>query len=316
MSKSNFHVTNYIDDIIGHSMCSEAHKAFDYLKKLLLELGFQLSENKIVTPSTKVTCLGVDINSENFTVSITQEKLKDILHVCKSWATKTTCTKRELQSLLGKLLYITKCVKSSRFFLNRMLDLLRSSSKQEKIVISTDFRRDLNWFTNFVPKFNGTAFFVHDKVHHEIELDACLQGLDARWGSTVYPLRLPNSLANMTILHYEMLNILVAIRTWGTGWSGKTVLIHCDNEAVVTVLTTGRTKDLTLAAIARNIWLGTAEYDISLKTVHIRGKDNIIADSLSRWFTSDIHKYKMLSLLPNITRDNVPQDATNINWEI
>ena len=59
MSKSNFHVTNYIDDIIGHSVCSEAHKAFDYLKKLLLELGFQLSEKKIATPSAKVTCLGV-----------------------------------------------------------------------------------------------------------------------------------------------------------------------------------------------------------------------------------------------------------------
>ena len=95
----------------------------------------------------------------------------------------------------------------------------------------------------------------------------------------------------------------------------KTV-IHCDNEAVITVLTKGRTKDLTLAAIARNIWLGTAEHEISLKTMHIRGKDNIIADSLSRWFTSDIHKHKVLSLLPNIIWDNVPQDATNINWEI
>ena len=73
----------------------------------------------------------------------------------------------------------------------------------------------------------------------------------------------------MTIVHYEMLNIMVAIRTWGTGWSGKTVLIHCDNEAGVTVLTTGRTKDLTLAAIARNIWLSTAEHDIYLKTVYI-----------------------------------------------
>ena len=62
---------------------------------------------------------------------------------------------------------------------------------------------------------------MHDKVHHEIELDACLQGLGARWGSRVYALRLPTSLANMTIVHYEMLNILVAIRTWGKGWSGK-----------------------------------------------------------------------------------------------
>ena len=133
MSKSNFHVTNYIDDIIGHSVCSEAMKSFNYLKKLLLDLGFEISEKKLVTPSTKVTCRGVDINSENFTVSITQEKLEDILNLCKIWTTKTNCTKRELQSLLGKLLYITKCVKSSMFFLNRMLDLLRSSHEKEKL---------------------------------------------------------------------------------------------------------------------------------------------------------------------------------------
>ena len=131
MSKSNFHVMNYIDDIIGHSVCNEARKSFDYLKNLLLKLGFQLIENKIVTLSTKVTCLGVEINSENFTVSITQ-KLEDILNLCKSSTTKSKYTKRELQSHLGKLLYITKCVKSSRFFLNRMLDLLRSSHKKRK----------------------------------------------------------------------------------------------------------------------------------------------------------------------------------------
>ena len=97
MSKSNFHVTNYIDDIIGHSVCSEAMNSFNYLKNLLLELGFEISEKKIVTPSTKVTCLGVELNSENFTVSITQEKLEDILNLCKSWTTKPRCTKRELE---------------------------------------------------------------------------------------------------------------------------------------------------------------------------------------------------------------------------
>ena len=42
-----------------------------------------------------------------------------------SWETAHTCTKRQLQSLLGSLLYITKCVRYSRFFLNRMLGVLR-----------------------------------------------------------------------------------------------------------------------------------------------------------------------------------------------
>ena len=316
MAQSNFQVTNYIDDIIGHAVCSQACDSFDYLYNLLIDLGFDISENKVVTPSTKVTCLGVEINSENFTVSITEEKLQDIIKLCELWSEKTHCTKKELQSLLGKLLYITKCVKSSRFFLNRMLELLRSANKQEKIILTKEFKQDLNWFQEFVPKFNGTAFFVHNHIHHEIELDACLQGMGARWGDQVYAIKTPTEYDNMTIVHYEMFNIMVAVRTWGFFWSGKTVRIHCDNEAVVTVLSTGKTKDLTLAAIARNIWLTTAEFDICLKTVHIRGKDNAIADSLSRWFTSQVHKNRVQTLLPYAIWNNIPSNATVINWNI
>ena len=46
---------------------------------------------------------------------------------------KKTSNKRELQLLLGKLLYVTKCVRASRPFLNRMLDILRAAHKQDII---------------------------------------------------------------------------------------------------------------------------------------------------------------------------------------
>ena len=94
--------------------------------------------------------------------------------------------------------------------------------------------------------------------------------------------------------------------------SGKTVLPHCDNESVVTVLN----KDLILAAIARHICLSMIEHDICLKTIHIKGKDNIIADNLSRWFTSEIHRQRVLHLLPHAIWDQIPVNATVINWAI
>ena len=73
----------------------------------------------------------------------------------------------------------------------------------------------------------------------------------------------------MSIVHLEMLNILVAIRVWGVQWSARNIRIHCDNQAVVCVLTTGKTRDLTLAAIAWNIFMETARLEMSLRTVHI-----------------------------------------------
>ena len=57
-------------------------------------------------------------------------KLAEIVEMCKSWLSKTYCSKRQLQSLLGSLLYISKCVKPAHFFLNRMLALLRNNHQK------------------------------------------------------------------------------------------------------------------------------------------------------------------------------------------
>ena len=316
MNSLGFKVTNYIDDIIGHSVCSQANDSFRTLFKILTELGFDISQKKIVTPSTKVTCLGVDIDTEKFTISIPSDKVSEIIQTCHNWSSKKFCTKRDLQSLLGKLLYITKCVKSSRFFLNRMLEVLRNSQKRVKIQLTPEFHRDLNWFIEFIPKFNGSAFFVHHNIQYEIELDACLQGLGARCGDQVYAIEIPLNFENMGIVHLEMINILVAIRTWATLWKGKNIRIHCDNQAVVSVLTTGKTRDSRLAAIARNIFMEIAAYDICLRTVHISGKNNQVADNLSRFFLGNIYRERLYQSLKHPTWVPVPHDALNINWDI
>ena len=313
MAQKGFPVTNYIDDIIGHSVVSQSNDSFQNLRALLLELGFDISEKK-VKPATKVTCLGVDIDTEQFTVSIPPGKSAEILTECRAWVNKQECTKRQLQSLLGKLLYITKCVRLSRPFLNRMLHLLRSSDKQTKITLTTDFRRDLNWFLEFIPKFNGKAFISHNPVMEEIELDASLQGLGARWGSQVYSIPIPLGYEKMSIVHLEMLNILVAIRVWGPQWNGKAFRVACDNQAVVMVLNSGKTRDLTLAAIARNIFMEAASFDIFLKTVYIMGITNEIADSLSRWTMSEYFRKKFYSLLPNHVWVQPPSNVLTINW--
>ena len=85
-----------------------------------------------------------------------------------------------------------------------------------------------------------------------------------------------------------MLNILVAIRVWGNVWKHQCILIKCDNQVVVSVLNSGKTQDLTLAGIARNIMIEISEQDIDLQVIHILGVENKVADLLSRWFISKI----------------------------
>ena len=80
-----------------------------------------------------------------------------------------------------------------------------------------------------------------------------------------------------------MLNIVVALKIWAHQWAIKKIRIKCDNMAVVEVLLTGKTKNIMLATCARNIWMLTALFNISIHIEHIPGKCNVIADLLSRF---------------------------------
>ena len=143
------------------------------------------------------------------TVSIPPDKLQSIKQLCHNWASKNTCTKKELQSLLGSLLYVAKCIKYARVFLNRMLNLLRENYNTKEIMIDEDFRKVLKWFNTFLPIFNGVTFFQYT-TSKTVHLDACPTGLGAIYDSQVYAMTLPPIWKDKNIAQLEM--ILVALK--------------------------------------------------------------------------------------------------------
>ena len=142
-----------------------------------------------------------------------------------------------------------------------------------------DFRRDLQWFHKFLQSFNGTSYFDHKPIDHVIELDSCLVGLGGRCHNFIYHLPIVCHYKNLAITQLEM----VAIRLFAKMWYRKRVLIKCHNLAVVQVLQRGKTRHPFWGACTCSIWLASAENNIELTYVHIAGKQNVLADLLSRW---------------------------------
>ena len=60
----------------------------------------------------------------------------------------------------------------------------------------------------------------------------------------------------------------------------------------------------------------TTKLDICLRTAHIRGENNQVADSLSRWFTDKAHQIKVQKLVPNCAWASIPHKVLEINWSI
>ena len=177
------------------------------LLQLMAQLGLTVSDKKLVSPSTRVTCLGVLIDTVAGTISIPPEKLDAINDAVRLWLDKDVASKCQLQSILGLLLYVHKCCKPARFFLNRMLELLRTGHGRQKILLTPDFKRDLRWFAKFLPTYHGVSLYNHKPVDLTLELDACLTGFGEPRGRYVYHLPIERGFRNWTIVHLEMVNI-------------------------------------------------------------------------------------------------------------
>ena len=70
---------NYIDDLIYCGLPSKSHQPYQFLVNLLQELGLDISQKKLQPPDTKVTCLGIEFNTVNRTMSIPSQKLSEII---------------------------------------------------------------------------------------------------------------------------------------------------------------------------------------------------------------------------------------------
>ena len=309
MSKENVKLHCYIHDYVAVVPRVRAEAAFQCLRTLLHTLGLPVNQDKLTPPTKRLTCLGIEVDIEANVLRIAPDKLHAIHQECLLVRRKTHLTKKQFQSLLGKLLYIQKCVKPSRIFVSRMLALFRSHISG-RIRLTDEFYQDLHWFIVFLPHFNGVTYISRHPLDKDqsLYLDACLTGMGAIWRNRVYAtpvVQVPNFI--LSIVHLEMLNLVIALRTWASLWRHTKVVFHCDNMAVVHVVRTNKTRDEFLALCLRNIWLLAALHDMEIKIRHIRGKKNVEADTLSRIYSDSTVDEGVLSVLRrNYIWDHIP----------
>ena len=105
-----------------------AHEYVDALSNLLQELGLPMNADKKTPPSEVITCLGTQIDIPNAAISIKPDKLHTIYLECLSSQHKKYLTKKDLQSLIGKLI----CIHTGSWP-HRILVLLRYSTNRKKI---------------------------------------------------------------------------------------------------------------------------------------------------------------------------------------
>ena len=96
MRQNGHKIVGYIDDYAGFGVPSKARASFDSLYELLGCLGLTISSKKLIPPSTKVTCLGIEIDTVAGSFSISEEKLQKISEMVHEWTGKSSVQKDNL----------------------------------------------------------------------------------------------------------------------------------------------------------------------------------------------------------------------------
>ena len=262
-----------------------------YMRALCADLGVPLAEEKTEGPTTKLTFLGIDLDTEAQTISIPAAKVKEINDLFIVYTKRKNATKREILSICGQLGFATKCIPAGRIFLRRMLTLAHKvKNLNYKVRLTESFRADLQWWIDFFPKWNGTYEFLNadwtasPKMHLFTDASGsigCGGFFGARWFQLAWPAWLLDAQPSIALL--ELLPVLVACSVWGVNWRGKRILFHSDNASVVAIWAKMSSPNVAIMCVIRRIYFVAAQNNFTLRVTHISGTDNSLADALSRF---------------------------------
>ncbi|CAH3140934.1 unnamed protein product [Pocillopora meandrina] len=135
---------------------------------------------KACPPSPVMICLSVELNTDALTLSVSPGRLCELEQLLEQWIHKRTAAKAALQSLVGKLIFISKCVRQSRIFIARILILLRKGLfNHHHVNLTAESRKDIAWWRRFLRAYNGVSIISTAQWSSPGEVfttDACLTG--------------------------------------------------------------------------------------------------------------------------------------------
>ena len=115
------HLLHYLDDfILVANSVDRALSNRHILIRTFERLGVPLEPSKLEGPSTCLSFLGIEVDTENLQLRLPTDKLDKLKSELSRCILRHSITKRELQGLVGLLQFATKVIRPGRPFLRRL----------------------------------------------------------------------------------------------------------------------------------------------------------------------------------------------------
>lgn len=277
-----------MDDFGGAEVGSQAEIAFEALGQTLKSAGLAESPEKASPPCTRMMFLGVMFDTVRLRLEIDEGRVHELLDLMKEWLVRKAAKRKELESVLGKVMFVASCVRPGRIFVSRLLNFLWGLPRGQVVKLDPEILRDFYWWAQFLPSYNGISMMPLEGWSNPdavLATDSCLVGCGGVTESQFFHSTFPEAIARqgLHINALELLTLTVALKLWGSTLIGKRILVFCDNMASVQVLNSGASRDLFSQACLREVCWFAARYQFEVRGKHLPGVSNRLPDLLSRW---------------------------------
>ena len=282
----------YLDDfLILADSEHECKKALDSFLGQLHYLGFPISEHKTVQPATIVEFLGLGLDSANLSFYIPASKRQKISNDISLFLSKKSHRVHQIQKLVGKLTFLCTTFLPGKALLAGLYQNLAgtlSSNGWAQRRINHDVRIDLNTWLTFLSQTAGKPFkFIFpqseeccDIMYTDASGSVGFGGvIGCLWFQGVWEDRWWRQ-QNIALL--ELIPIYIGIVLCHHKLSDKTLALFTDNQALVAMIRSFFSRDKATNNLLKALALFTMRKNIVIKPSHVAGKNNIIADKLSR----------------------------------
>ena len=263
------------------------------------DLNIPVAPGKTQGPSTSLEFMGITLDSERMEARLPRDKVDRITVMLSEFKNKKSCTLKELQSLIGTLNFACRVIPPGRPFLQRMIALTHNISKpHHHIKLSAGFYKDLHMWQKFISGWNGAAFFLSSTW---IDSDTLSLYTDAsgaigfggifrsKWFQGRWQTHQQLGTTGISIAWQELFALVVACHLWGSEFSNRRILFFCDNESVVNIVNSKRSRIPRVMDLLRHLTLLTLKHNFYVRVKHIEGKKNLVADALSRFQMDRFH---------------------------
>ena len=271
------------------------------------DIGLPMAPEKTFWPANTMSFVGYEIDTVQRTVRLPTEKVEKCKSEISAMLLKDKATLKEIQSIVGLLNFVYAVILPGIAFLRRLIDLtigLKAPFHRRRL--TKEVKADLNLWLSFLAEYNGVSTLPANVIFstHEIGLftDASgALGYGAIFGQAWFNGTWSEWWLHQNITLKELYPIVLAVEVWGYLFQNKRLVLHTDNNAIVSVITKQTSKEPLVMVLVRRMVKYCLKHNIVLSAYHIPGAENSAADAISRF---QMERFR--SLVPSAHRLPTP----------